>query len=137
MIRPEKIHAASLTAIADKIIQPQREESLSQKAAATLSLPSQPSDEFPDRYADMRTDAANYLDSVPEGYQDQLYRLYLEWNVAYPRESFQARAERNFPEMKEAFDNTSSTIPTKRSLTASLASLKLEPITNKTNDEWI
>jgi hypothetical protein len=65
-----------LTAIADKIVQPQREESLSQKA--TLSLPSQPSDQFPDKYTDMCTDAANYLDSVPEGYQDQLYHMYLE-----------------------------------------------------------
>ncbi len=84
-IRPVKVHASSLTAIADKIIKPRKEECLSQKAAAAMSLPTQPSKMYPDKYAELHTDAANYHDSRPEELQDQLDRLYLEWNTTYPR----------------------------------------------------
>ncbi len=77
----------------------------------------------------------NYLDSAPEEYQDQLYRLYLEWNKSYPRETFQAK--KIIPEMKTAFSNSCSSTPFERSLSASLGNLKLELIIDKTAEEWM
>jgi hypothetical protein len=58
---------------------PKRKETASQMTVA-ISSGAKPSDQFMDRNANIRTKAANYLDSASTDFQDALCQLYIPWN---------------------------------------------------------
>ena len=81
-----------LTTIVDIIIRPKRKETASQMTVA-ISSGAKPSDQFMDRNANIRTEAANYLDSASTDFQDALCQLNIQWNNNFNLDKFSKRLQ--------------------------------------------